>query len=160
VHINVPIRQIACGGLHTAAVTDAGKVYTWGDARSHQLGYAPHGFTNQPTPEMVPFKGTINIPFITQVACGQSHTIVLDDRGQLWSWGTSRYGQVSSITLANVSIIAFLALPCLALPCLALPCLALPCLALPCLALPCIALPCLASFLSSLPFLSLQGGPE
>ena len=28
VHLDVAIRQIACGGLHTAAVTDAGTVYT------------------------------------------------------------------------------------------------------------------------------------
>lgn len=91
IHLDVAIRQIACGELHTAAVTDSGQVYTWGDARSHQLGYQPHGFTNQPTPRLV--DALDGAAFITQVACGQAHTVALSDRGVLFSWGSSKSGQ-------------------------------------------------------------------
>lgn len=91
IEIDVPVRQIACGGLHTAAVTDTGSVYTWGDARALQLGYQPHGFTNQPTPHVVEaLEGSV---FVTQVACGQSHTVALTSKGCLISWGLSRSGQ-------------------------------------------------------------------
>jgi len=91
VHLDVAIRQIACGGLHTAAVTDAGTLYTWGDARAHQLGYQPHGFTNQPTPHLV--ESLDGVAFIVGVACGQSHTVCLTDKGSLISFGLSKHGQ-------------------------------------------------------------------
>lgn len=91
VHLDVAIRQIACGGLHTAAVTDAGTVYTWGDARAHQLGYQPHGFTNQPVPHLV--ESLEGVAFIVSIACGQSHTVALTDKGSLISWGSSKWGQ-------------------------------------------------------------------
>ncbi|XXQ38435.1 Regulator of chromosome condensation (RCC1) repeat [Plasmodiophora brassicae] len=85
----VAIRQVACGGLHTAAVSDDGKVYTWGDGRMGQLGQVHEGFVNQPTPRAVK---TLSA-FVVAVACGQSHTVVLTDKGRLYSWGFSRYGQ-------------------------------------------------------------------
>lgn len=91
VAIDIAVRQVACGGLHTAAVTDAGTVYTWGDARAHQLGYQPHGFTNQPTPHLV--ESLDGHAFITHIACGQSHTVALTDKGVLISWGLSKFGQ-------------------------------------------------------------------
>lgn len=91
VHLDVAIRQIACGGLHTAAVTDAGTVYTWGDARAHQLGYQPHGFTNQPIPHLV--ESLEGVAFVVAIACGQSHTVALTDKGSLISWGQSKAGQ-------------------------------------------------------------------
>jgi E3 ubiquitin-protein ligase HERC2 len=90
IEIGVPVRQIACGGLHTAAVTDAGTVYTWGDARALQLGYQPNGFTNQSTPFPVQ---SLDHSFVSQVACGQSHTLALTDKGTLYSWGLSKSGQ-------------------------------------------------------------------
>jgi len=91
VHLDVAIRQIACGGLHTAAVTDAGTVYTWGDARAYQLGYQPHGFTNQPTPRLV--DSLDGVAFVVSIACGQGHTVALTDKGSLISWGQSKSGQ-------------------------------------------------------------------
>jgi alpha-tubulin suppressor-like RCC1 family protein len=91
VHLDIAIRQIACGGLHTAAVTDAGTVYTWGDARAHQLGYQPHGFTNQPIPHLV--ESLDGVAFVVSIACGQSHTVALTDKGSLISWGLSKHGQ-------------------------------------------------------------------
>jgi alpha-tubulin suppressor-like RCC1 family protein len=90
IEIDVPVRQIACGGLHTAAVTDNGQVYTWGDARGNQLGYQPHGFTNQSTPFLVE---SLQLQFVVQVALGQSHSLALTDRGQIFSWGMSKFGQ-------------------------------------------------------------------
>lgn len=89
--LDVAVRQISCGGLHTAAVTDSGQVYTWGDARAHQLGFQPHGFTNQPVPHLV--ESLDGVAFIVSVACGQLHTVALTDKGSLISWGTSKSGQ-------------------------------------------------------------------
>lgn len=90
VEMSVAVRQVACGGLHTAAVTDTGQVYTWGDARGSQLGFQPHGFTNQQTPCEVEALSTY---FIVKVACGQIHTVALTAKGDLISWGVSKFGQ-------------------------------------------------------------------
>lgn len=87
VELTVPVRQVACGGLHTAVVTDSGSVLTWGDARSFQLGYQPHGFTNQAEPRLV--EGELFKHFVVQVACGQNHTIALTDKGLMMAWGNS-----------------------------------------------------------------------
>lgn len=94
VEMDIAVRQVACGGGHTAAVTDAGEVYTWGDARSHQLGYQPTGFTNQPTPRRV--DALHNSVVATLVACGQSHTAVITEKGNLITWGVSKFGQCGS----------------------------------------------------------------
>ena len=100
VHLDMPIRQVACGALHTAAVTDAGTVWTWGDARCFQLGYEPVGYTNQATPRIVDsLEGHV---FITAVACGQSHTVVLSDKGNLIAWGLNKSGQCGQHDRANV----------------------------------------------------------
>lgn len=69
---------------------DAGTL-TRGDARSYQLGYAPYGFTNQPTPHLV--ESLDSHVFVTQVACGQTHTVALTDKGSLITWGSSKFGQ-------------------------------------------------------------------
>ena len=39
IELEAVVRQIECGGLHTAAVTEAGDVYTWGDDSKGQLGH-------------------------------------------------------------------------------------------------------------------------
>ncbi len=74
--LDQPIREVSCGGLHTAAVTDAGRVYTWGDGRADQLGHLHEGFSNQQTPRLVDSLASQNL-FISHVVCGQSHTIAL-----------------------------------------------------------------------------------
>lgn len=91
--MEVAVRQVACGGIHTAVVTDTGTVYTWGDARNYQLGYQPQGFTNQSTPKEVEKLSEMGV-FIVKVACGQVHTVALTDRGVLLSWGRSKWGQL------------------------------------------------------------------
>lgn len=90
VEMNCAVRQVDCGGLHTAAVTDMGTVFTWGDARGSQLGYQPQGFSNQTTPFEVE---ALSNYFITKVACGQIHTVAVTDKGHLLSWGLSKFGQ-------------------------------------------------------------------
>lgn len=47
------VRQVACGGLHTAALTDAGHVYTWGDGRMGQLGNLDEGYNSHLVPRRV-----------------------------------------------------------------------------------------------------------
>lgn len=89
VEMNNVIRQVTCGGLHTAVVTEEGKVYTFGDGRRGELGHI-HDPSLKQTPRPVEMLDHV---FITSVACGGSHTIAIADSGFLYSWGYARFGQ-------------------------------------------------------------------
>jgi alpha-tubulin suppressor-like RCC1 family protein len=39
VELDVVVRQVECGGLHTACVTEDGRVYTWGNGKDGELGH-------------------------------------------------------------------------------------------------------------------------
>lgn len=78
VDLNVVIRQVACGGVHTAVVTETGQVYTWGDGKNGELGHH-HDPNLKQTPRLVE---NLNGVFVTYVACGGGHTVVLTDAGK------------------------------------------------------------------------------
>jgi alpha-tubulin suppressor-like RCC1 family protein len=44
------VLQAACGNAHTAAVTDAGHLYTWGDGSNGQLGHGDFDMRYRPAP--------------------------------------------------------------------------------------------------------------
>ena len=56
VSFKYPLRQIACGDMHSAAIDDRGRVFTWGNGDAGQLG---HGFDKPPagTPGGLPELG-------------------------------------------------------------------------------------------------------
>eukprot|EP00743_Colponemidia_sp_Colp-15_P004531 GILK01004885.1.p1 GENE.GILK01004885.1~~GILK01004885.1.p1 ORF type:complete len:1295 (-),score=295.34 GILK01004885.1:364-3981(-) len=89
----VAIRQIACGGFHTAALTDTGSVWTWGDGRLGQLGHGSvNGFQSQFTPSCIEsLEGSVSIK---EIACGLHHTVALAVDGKLFSWGWGKHGQL------------------------------------------------------------------
>jgi alpha-tubulin suppressor-like RCC1 family protein len=49
------------------------------------------GCTDKERPKLI--TTLANHTFITMVSCGQNHSVALTDRGQLYSWGSSRFGQ-------------------------------------------------------------------
>lgn len=87
------VRQVTCGGLHTAIVTETGRVYTWGDDRKNELGHS-----NDPSIKQTPQRvgGVLEGVFVTQVACGRQHTACISDHGAVFAWGWSKNGQVGN----------------------------------------------------------------
>lgn len=77
----------ACGFNHTAAVTEDGSVYTWGQGTNGALGHGD--FESAEVPRKV--EGLHNI---VKVKCGIDYTIVMDKDGNLYSWGLNKYGQL------------------------------------------------------------------
>lgn len=89
VESNFVVRQVACGGLHTALVTENGDVYTWGDGRNSQLGQS-----EKKSLLMIPtVVEKLTSVHVVQVACGQHHTLALTDTGDMFSWGCAKFGQ-------------------------------------------------------------------
>ncbi|XP_022105351.1 uncharacterized protein LOC110987172 isoform X2 [Acanthaster planci] len=89
-----PQRNIlSCGQFHVAVVS-GDDVYTWGKAHGGRLG---HGDIIPADGRSAPFRvETLHMHQIRiiSVACGKEHTMALGDQGRLYSWGTSKCGQL------------------------------------------------------------------
>ena len=98
---NNRIKSIASGTIHNIALTDDGKIFSWGSAQGGQLGFSEQYLTKFkdfyiPTPTIVPikYKKTNGDMKIIKISCGEAHTIVLNDKREVYSWGFGSNGQL------------------------------------------------------------------
>jgi alpha-tubulin suppressor-like RCC1 family protein len=98
-----PVVQIAAGSDFSLALTESGQLYSFGDNRYGQLGFAansgpgPDPSENaHPTPTLVDLPGT-DSP-IVQITAGTFHTLVLTESGQLYGFGSNRFGELGNTT--------------------------------------------------------------
>uniref|UniRef100_A0A7N0SWZ1 FYVE-type domain-containing protein n=1 Tax=Kalanchoe fedtschenkoi TaxID=63787 RepID=A0A7N0SWZ1_KALFE len=95
--------QAACGVWHTAAVVEvmtgnsdssnssSGQLFTWGDEDKARLG---HG---DKEPKLVPTcVASLAETSFHQVTCGHSLTVALSNAGQVYTMGSSVYGQLGN----------------------------------------------------------------
>ena len=82
-------RQIACGGFHTAVITDDGKIYTFGGGEHGQLGHGDK--VNKLKPTLVQ---SLENTFISQITCGWSHSVALTKNGKVYTWGNGDHGKL------------------------------------------------------------------
>ncbi|XP_048327439.1 ultraviolet-B receptor UVR8 isoform X2 [Ziziphus jujuba] len=95
------IKDVACGGVHTCAVTQKGALYAWGGGQSGQLGLGPQTgfFSCVPNDSKSLLR---NIPVLVVptgvqlVACGNSHTLISSRDGRIHGWGYNSYGQAAN----------------------------------------------------------------
>ncbi|KAK7395500.1 hypothetical protein VNO78_16059 [Psophocarpus tetragonolobus] len=86
---NVKIIQIASGGYHSLALTDDGKVLSWGHGGQGQLG---HGCVqNQTIPAVIDALANEHIIYIS---CGGSSSAAVADSGKLYMWGNANDSQL------------------------------------------------------------------
>jgi hypothetical protein len=80
---------VAAGELHSAAVSQDGDVYSWGDGFCGQIG---HG-DKRPvlTPQQVT-RGGLEDEVVSSVACGSRHTLAVTEDGLVFSWGLGHFG--------------------------------------------------------------------
>ncbi|XP_043943342.1 probable E3 ubiquitin-protein ligase HERC1 [Protopterus annectens] len=79
---------VSAGYRHSAAVTDDGELYTWGEGDFGRLGHSDSQSRNVPTLVR-------DISNAGQVVCGSSHTVVLSQDGRtLWSFGDGDHGKL------------------------------------------------------------------
>lgn len=85
----IPIKMVAAGAEHSAAVTEDGELYGWGWGLYGNLGL---GDRND---RLVPQKvSSVDGEKMVLVACGWRHTISVSSSGCLYSYGWSKYGQL------------------------------------------------------------------
>ncbi|XP_040012787.1 probable E3 ubiquitin-protein ligase HERC1 isoform X3 [Xiphias gladius] len=79
---------VSAGYRHSAAVTNDGELYTWGEGDFGRLGHSDSQSRNVPT--LVK-----DVSGVGQVACGSSHTIaVAQDGHTVWSFGGGDNGKL------------------------------------------------------------------
>lgn len=85
------VKAVAAGELHSAALTEDGTCWTWGENSEGQLGCGEQA-SSRPQAILGP-QSAAHQQAVVQVACGARHTCALTQDGCLWCWGWSLYGQ-------------------------------------------------------------------
>lgn len=90
---NAGIRVVAMAGgqAHSAAISDGGDLYTWGQNDNGQLGTGD--FQRRGTPTRIAVSEGLT-KFVSDVKCGLYHTVVLTSVGQVWVMGSNLRGQL------------------------------------------------------------------
>ncbi|PFH38113.1 regulator of chromosome condensation (RCC1) repeat-containing protein [Besnoitia besnoiti] len=118
------VTQIACGKHVSAAVTQDGELYVWGEGRGGQVGPPPAWSQarggrrgtdfasiasssdlafNAATPRKLEVRGPVESEAdsadrlakrVVQVACGSSHCAAVTADGEIYTWGSDDYGQL------------------------------------------------------------------
>ncbi|KAK6919816.1 Regulator of chromosome condensation, RCC1 [Dillenia turbinata] len=94
---DVHIVQIASGGYHSLALTDKGKVLSWGHGGHGQLGHS--SIHNQQIPTVIE---ALAGECITHIACGGSSSAAVTDEGKLYMWGNAKDSQLGVPGLPEV----------------------------------------------------------
>ncbi|PPR94716.1 hypothetical protein GOBAR_AA25953 [Gossypium barbadense] len=93
------IKDVACGGVHTCALTSKGALYAWGGGQVGQLGLGPQTgfFSCNPNDSFFRNIPALVVPTGVQlVACGHSHTLICLRDGRINGWGYNNYGQAAN----------------------------------------------------------------
>lgn len=114
---NSPIQLLALGGQHTLCVNNKGKIYTFGWNNYGQCGVPVNSTIinkndlnnnylvevtkhNELKPKIVNRVDGVKIPEIDQIimsnsiACGEDHSLILDQDGSVWAFGLNLNGQL------------------------------------------------------------------
>jgi alpha-tubulin suppressor-like RCC1 family protein len=81
---------VAAGLFHSAAITTAGELITFGCGRFGQCISNCNETSDVVTGRWRPEDGSR----LVRVACGRRHTVALDDLGRVWTFGENKYGQL------------------------------------------------------------------
>ncbi|KAL5013415.1 hypothetical protein ScPMuIL_007685 [Solemya velum] len=86
--LQVQVISVACGGEHTAVLTNQG-VFCWGSSAYGQVGTGTrHTYTR---PMLLDALSAVQC---VSVQCGQYHTMALSVEAELYSWGWGVHGQL------------------------------------------------------------------
>ncbi|XP_018392854.1 PREDICTED: RCC1 and BTB domain-containing protein 1-like [Cyphomyrmex costatus] len=87
--------DIACGSHHSVALTESGKVYTWGITKykiKKQNRSISNGEDIVSTPMQV--KSILSTKKIVHISCGMTFTMAVTDNGEVYSWGNNDVSQL------------------------------------------------------------------
>jgi len=86
---DIRIEQVSCGGIHSLALSEDGKVYSFGVNMAGQLGLGDN--KSQQIPQLVNALQDVRVKHITT---GGGFSMVLSDDGRVFSFGMNQGGQL------------------------------------------------------------------
>ncbi|BFZ21760.1 hypothetical protein BsWGS_24799 [Bradybaena similaris] len=95
----ISIKDVALGDGHSLYLTEDGQVYVCGLNNVGQLGL---GLLDLAAVEE-PIKLEGFLDFVTEIACGQHHSAIITEPGQVFCWGLSTDGQCGTGSLGVVA---------------------------------------------------------
>lgn len=83
------IKDIACGGTHSMALSEENRTYSWGNGDNGRLG---HGSKRS---EAVP-KEIISLKSVKpkNIYAGDAHSACIGNKNTLYTWGKGSYGRL------------------------------------------------------------------
>ena len=92
------VSAVACGNIHSLALTSTGQVLAWGDNGQGQLGNGTT--TNSSTPVAVSLPSGTSV---TAISGGYSDSLALASSGEVLAWGDNTYGELGDGTTTTSS---------------------------------------------------------
>ncbi len=86
------IIDFANGFYHCIARNSRGKVYCWG---YNEFGYLGIGSEDESFHKPI-LNQYLNNEFVTDISCGDSHSLVLTNCGEVYAWGWNKFGQIGN----------------------------------------------------------------
>ncbi len=83
-----PVSYIACGAMHSLAITKDGSFWGWGEAKLGQLGCGKQREVR--LPQKIEFNHEKGGDFV-QCAAGYGHSVALNKTGNVFVWGFNVY---------------------------------------------------------------------
>lgn len=94
------IKEVSAGGYHVLALSEDGKVYSWGYNYYGQLGDS--STINRKTPVEVNFSGVLGTgQYIESIAASYSSSAAVSNTGMVYTWGENSKGQLGTGTITN-----------------------------------------------------------
>uniref|UniRef100_A0A2C9JH32 RCC1-like domain-containing protein n=2 Tax=Biomphalaria glabrata TaxID=6526 RepID=A0A2C9JH32_BIOGL len=92
VNLPAPIVMVTAGDSHSAALTDDGRVYAWGNFRdaNGKMGLTTNGIEKTPIE-------LIQEDVVIKMASGSDHLACLTDKGEIFTLGCAEQGQLGRI---------------------------------------------------------------
>lgn len=103
-------KYVSCGKDHVAAITEDGKIISMGNPSHGKLGfklpeedrtkngYSPTAINNRS------LIGEVDLEDIKQVSCGFRHTAAINSKGDLYTWGEGKHGQLGQSSFDNTDV--------------------------------------------------------
>ncbi|KAK4549068.1 hypothetical protein LTR36_007524 [Oleoguttula mirabilis] len=106
------IAKIACGDRHSLVLDKDGRIFTWGDNSSGQLGFDYNAETTLvDAPSLLPtqklYSGTSQVPTITSIAAGGNNSYITADAIKVASQGPNQNDPAARVGLGKLTADTF-----------------------------------------------------
>ena len=97
------IVSVAAGSFHSLALSNDGYIWAFGSNQDGQLGNGTTADLSKPAKVQHPENGQA-LSEIVYIAAGSSHSLALQNSGDIWAWGDNKYGQLGIGTVKNQNL--------------------------------------------------------